>query len=236
MTVVIPYERQEDLASGRRLCGAAALRMVYRSFGADCTQSEIWEGLVSQAPLGTRKGRTYLLAQDALGRGFQALVLQASQPERILRRCQESGCRVILNHRLQTTSGAGHYSVLVGVSETEVVLHDPQVGPSRRLGLAAFLELWRPCRFASEITGQVLVAIGQGERGFGNCSVCGTSAPSTAECPRCGRPLVLRPTAALGCVAAACPERMWRRIFCPWCDASLQQVAGLLSDRQCPGA
>ena len=36
-----PYERQGDPTSNR-MCGAAALCMVYGSFGATWTQAELW--------------------------------------------------------------------------------------------------------------------------------------------------------------------------------------------------
>ena len=40
----IPYERQEDV-DGNRMCGAAALCMVYRSFGVACTQADVWHAV-----------------------------------------------------------------------------------------------------------------------------------------------------------------------------------------------
>lgn len=232
--MIIPYEQQEDLSAGRRMCGAAALRMVYRSLGGEWTQAEIWENLLRLAPTGIRRGRSYLLAGDALSRGYQALVLQASEPERILRHGQELGCRMILNHRIKITSGVGHYSVLVSVSDTEVILHDPQLGPSRALVLRDFLELWRPAHFGSEITGHVLVAVAAERQTPGPCRVCGTTAPATVVCHRCKQAIALEPAAVLGCVSASCPGRLWRRVFCSACDAGLSEIPGMV--RQEPAA
>ena len=41
VAVDIPYVRQNDPTSNR-MCGAAALCMVYRAFGVACTQDEVW--------------------------------------------------------------------------------------------------------------------------------------------------------------------------------------------------
>ena len=72
----IPYERQSDPASNR-MCGAAALCMVYRSLGMSCSQAEIAAKLPRLEPYANAGSRTYLLAQDALTRGLSAIVLRA---------------------------------------------------------------------------------------------------------------------------------------------------------------
>src|SRR5262249_17851428 len=123
----IPYERQSEPTSNR-MCGAAALCMVYRSFGVACTQAELAAKLAGAGPARNLGARPYLLAQDALSRGISALVFRARDPLRTLRDCQDQPVRLILNHRLGIESHAGHFSALVSVGEEDVVLHDPQIG------------------------------------------------------------------------------------------------------------
>src|SRR5437762_197108 len=99
--IAVPYEKQQ----GDHTCGAAALCMVYRAFGIECTQTEIWER-VAKARYGSKRARTYLLAADAIERGLSALVIKASEPWRILQRCHEHGVLPIINHRMDTSKAS----------------------------------------------------------------------------------------------------------------------------------
>src|SRR5512140_3387987 len=91
----IPYERQEDLQTNR-MCGAASLSMIYRSFGETVPQAEIWSRISKHNRSGSLASTTYLMAQDALGRGFSALAIQVKHPLQVLRLCRENGIRVVL--------------------------------------------------------------------------------------------------------------------------------------------
>src|SRR5438552_680660 len=102
----IPFERQWTAPSSR-MCVAAALCMVYRSFGLACEQAEVWDH-VARGSRGRRLARTQLLCKDALRRGLSALIVQGRDPWAALRRCAADGLRVILNHRLSPTKREGH--------------------------------------------------------------------------------------------------------------------------------
>src|SRR5262249_52843482 len=102
----IPYEPQRKVPDAR-MCGAAALCMVYRSFGIPCEQIEVWEQ-VARGPRGRRAARTHVLCQDAGRRGLSGLILQAADPWAALQRCAAHGLRVILNHRLSLAKPDGH--------------------------------------------------------------------------------------------------------------------------------
>jgi hypothetical protein len=208
-----------------RMCGAAALCMVYRSFGLTASQAELWPKIARRSATRQLGARTYLLAQDALQRGLGALVIQAHDPVAILRRCLDNSLRAILNHRLDLELPTGHYTVLVGLTEQHVLLHDPQVGPSTRLLLYDLLKLWQPSAGLSEITGRVLVALAQSKSVQPPCNVCGSVIPETVPCPSCKQAIPLQPAAALGCAGADCPARMWEMIFCPFCDTALRSTA-----------
>lgn len=214
----IPYEKQSE-ADGTRSCGAACLSMVYRSLGKDVPQAEIWPLIAKPNRFGAVSSTTYLMAQDAINRGFRAVALQARHPLQTLRLCRESGVRAILNHRPQAGSQKGHYSVLVDVLEHDVILHDPAYGPSRRVAHAELLALWQPGSPDSEISGFVLIAIAAPEALSARaCEFCQVPFPAGAECPRCKKPVVLMPDEPLGCANTACIARMWNYICCPNCD------------------
>jgi hypothetical protein len=220
MTLPIPHEPQQ----ARDGCGEAALCMVYRSLGLACTQQAL-------RPAVSRRGRawTRLLARDALGRGMRALIVEAGDPRAVIRAGLGDAVRMILNHRLDATSRAGHYSVVVASEEEGVVLHDPQLGPDRRLSWEELLGLWA-AGGGSEISGFVLVAIACAD-GEAACERCGAAVPAEAACPWCGAQVRMQPQAVLGCVKAGCPGRLWRRCYCPWCDLPFNSTDGRLELR-----
>jgi len=213
----IPYEMQSD-PQNNRTCGAACLSMVYRSLGQDVSQATIWPAIAKENHLGSVASTTYLMAKDALGRGFRALAVQTRHPLHALRLCHQSGIRAVLNHNLNRYSPAGHFTVLVDIDDENVFLHDPFVGPSRHLSHAELLELWQRRSANSEIVGNVLIGIALDPPALLLCQLCGTRIASEIECPRCKNPVGLQPAALLGCVSNACIARMWDNICCPSCD------------------
>jgi hypothetical protein len=157
--------------------------------------------------------------------GLAAAVVQARAPWRALWRCAEGQVRVILNHRLHPYSPWGHYSVLVGVDGAHAVLHDPELAPSRRVPREELLLLWSPIAPVCEIAGYTLVAVAaRRRRRSPRCPACGMVVPGAIACPTCGRPVPLRPAAALGCVVEGCPERLWAAVSCPHCDGRIERV------------
>jgi hypothetical protein len=213
----IPYERQAD-PDNNRMCGAAALAMVYRSFGKDVTQREVWPKIAKLNRFGSLAANTHLMVQDALDRGFAALAIQAKHPLQALSLCRDNGIRAILNHRATEETPAGHYSVLVDINTEHVIYHDPYFGPSRRVSLVQLLELWQP-RFAnSEIVGNVLIAITDQFVALPPCQLCGTVIPPSVDCPKCHQPVPLQPASLLGCVGAGCAARLWNYLCCRSCD------------------
>lgn len=223
---VIPYEKQSEELTGRA-CGAACLSMAYRSFSKQVAQTEIWPVIAKANRFGQISSTTYLMAQDALKRGFSAVAIQARHPLQTLRLAKAAGIRAILNHRVQRDSAAGHYSILVDIDEKEVVVHDPLFGAARRFSHAELIELWLPQVPNSEIAGGVLIAIGaEGLPPQPPCEFCRTPMLSSVDCPRCGKPVGLEPGAVLGCIKDGCIARMWNWICCPACDYVFTLKAG----------
>jgi hypothetical protein len=213
----IPYEMQIEPQSNR-MCGAASLSMVYHSFGKAVSQAEIWPRISKQNSLGSLASASYLMAQDALSRGFAALAIRAKHPLQALLVCRDKGIRAVLNHRLKEDAPTGHYTVMVDIDGESVVLHDPYFGPSRRITNAALLELWRPVYTNAEITGNVLIGIAAQSIAMPPCQLCGTPMPSSIKCAACDKVILLQPAALLGCVGESCANRMWSYICCPFCD------------------
>ena len=214
----IPYEKQQS----ERMCGAAALCMVYRSLGLAVEQAEVWQAVQGKNALGDPCGDTHLLASDALERGLHALVLKACEPWPALGRCLENGARVVLNHRAATHSWTGHFTVPIQFGDTGVLVHDPQFGPARRISRDDLLTLWqRNISPLCEISGQVLIAFAAQPSDGVVCSECDVPIPESRTCPSCAREVALQPAAVLGCLNDDCPGNVWQTIYCPHCDAGL---------------
>lgn len=276
----IPYEEQGEKETNR-MCGAAALRMVYRSFagtylgsragtratrvasrsklvrgpdaperrsgkerreqdlgppqGAErrigqrraitATQAEIFARIAKPNRFGQSSCSVHLMVKDALSRGLTAVAIQAPHPLQALVTCRRNGIRAILNHRLRPESPAGHFSVLVGMDADNVIVHDPFVGPSRRIPYAQLLELWQPGYPGSEIAGNLLIGITNRNVPSERCRGCDVPMPRSVGCPRCANPVPLAPAELLGCVGD-CLARGWTYVVCPACDFTWSFTAG----------
>jgi len=216
-TAAVPYEKQFDVQA-TRTCGAACLHMVYRSLGMEVPQRMIWPSIAKKNQYGSIASTTHLMAADAISRGFAAVAIQARDPLRALRLCRDTGIRAILNHRLKPDSPAGHYTVLVDIDETNVTLHDPYFGPSRRVTHDVLLKLWQPSLPNSEIVGNFLIGIASDPAPTPPCEVCQTETRASIPCPRCKNAVPLQPGALLGCLNGGCDARMWNYVCCPSCD------------------
>ena len=215
--VVIPYEKQDDPQVNRG-CGAACLSMVYKSFGKEVPQAEIWPLIAKKNRFGSVASTTHLMALHAINQGFSAIVIQARHPLQVLRICREAGIRAILNQRPRADVATGHYTVLVDLDDKTVVVHDPAAGPSRRMSHAELMQLWQPQSSASEITGNVVIGIAADPATIPACEFCHTAMPAKVDCPKCGKAVSLSPAAALGCIRDGCIARMWNFVACPSCD------------------
>jgi hypothetical protein len=219
----LPYERQVNTLSPR-MCGAAALCMVYRSFGVVCSQEEVWPAIAAQSTPGASCARTYMLCADALRRGFAAVTIQVRQALDLLRAALEQDIRVIVNHRPGLNSRGGHYSVLMGMDEDGVAIHDPWRGPAQWFDQAEWLKLWRPGWSNSEVRGNLAVFIAPRADESVRCRTCEGELAPQLLCPTCRKEIPLRPGLVLGCLDFRCPQRSWDLLFCPWCDRELDRL------------
>jgi hypothetical protein len=165
-----------------------------------------------------------LICADALGRGFAAMTLQVRHGLRSLRAALKREIRVIVHHRQSLNSRWGHYSVLLGIDDEGVCLHDPLLGPAKWLDHAEWLKLWCSGNGNREVRGNLAVFIGPRDDGAARCRSCDCAVPQDVACPTCQKAIPLRPSAVLGCKDSVCPERTWDLLFCPWCDAELDRL------------
>lgn len=219
----IPYERQIQ-RPGCRCCGAAALAMVYRSFGFEADQSAIWNEL--QAMNGSvetlrNRARSVDLTRHALqakipsnSRSLSAIPVRLADPWAALQgfaSIMEGGIRLILNIRTSIDSASGHYSVCSGfdVNRQTVLLHDPQLGPNRPVSREELLELWTPFvkipRSQNEISGNIALLFAKRE-----------SRQHDAICSGCNRPFELKFFRDILFLKNL--YNPFARIFCPYCD------------------
>ena len=219
----IPYEKQADPQVNRG-CGAACLAMVYRSLGKQVPQAEIWPLIAKKNRFGSVASTTHLMALHALSQGFSAVAIQARHPLDVLRICRDAGIRAILNQRPRPEVATGHFTVLVDIDDKAVVVHDPALGPSRRMSHAELMQLWQPASADSEILGNVLIGIAANPAPISACEFCGTAMPPATDCPQCGKPVGLSPAALLGCLRDGCIARMWNYVACPHCDFLFQET------------
>ncbi|MGA3189090.1 MAG: cysteine peptidase family C39 domain-containing protein [Bryobacteraceae bacterium] len=215
--VAIPYEKQAD-PQIHRGCGAACLSMVYKSFGKEVPQADIWPLIAKANRFGSIASTSHLMALHALSQGFSAMAIQARHPVQVLRLCRDAGIRAILNQRPRPDVATGHYTVLVDIDDKTVVVHDPALGPGRRMSHAELMQLWQPQSSASEITGNVVIAIAADPVAIPACEFCHTAIPPKVDCPKCKKAVGLSPAAALGCIRDGCIARMWNYVACPSCD------------------
>lgn len=224
-TALIPYRAQETGWT----CGAASLRMVYASLGLELTEGAIWSSLKPN-PYDRSGVKASRLAWDAQRRGFEALALRARDPWELIRVSFGQRLRLIFQQPLTWGSPRRHFSVLAEADDDGIVLHDPQLGVAIRRTRAEWLELWGAKYGNHWAAANESVAVSKlSTDSPTTCRTCLTPIPESVLCPVCGESIPLRPTEALGCVAAACPERLWIQILCCSCDHAIDEHCDIVT-------
>jgi hypothetical protein len=123
-------------------------------------------------------------------------------------------------HRRGFDSHGLHVSVLRGLDEAGVVLHDPYGRPDRHMGRDDFLALWGPNPWDTFGRGYLLAVISRAPLAGPACG-CGQAGPEALPCPHCLGPVPLQPSVASGCGRVDCAELDWEELYCPSCDGCL---------------
>ena len=214
----IPFLKQHR-AKGHRMCGAAALSMAYRSLDLSCSRQEAWGEVARRDRHGRLVARTHLLARDAIRRGLAAVVVQVADPWPVLGRAVAAEVRVILNHRLETGSSLGHYTILVDVRDEHLTLHDPHFGPFRRIERSEFLDLWLPRPWLKKGSG---IVVRSTRPTFGRCP----AVPATVPDPFLSHGLPgSDPSEIVGHVLVGITTRSELRRNCTECGTEVPQSA-----------
>jgi len=131
----VPYLPQSE-----DLCGGAAVAMVYRYWGEAHAGVQQFASLVDTRAGGIATDR---LADAVAAHGWK--VTRAIGSVDLLR--SQLAARIPPIILLADRPHRYHYVVVVGISEDGVVVHDPAVGPSRRISTPTLLARWRPTNY-----------------------------------------------------------------------------------------
>lgn len=210
----IPYVKQKPM-----MCGAACLSMVYKSFGDDYTQDEIYERSSVPCIINDKKTATFpvsKVAKDALGRGYHAVAMQAKDPAEFFKLFSEIKDRVRVI--VSTIPGrSSHLILLIDVTRKDLVFHDPAGRPSYHMTRKKFIKQWVPPYYS-------LIAISKDALKTYDCPVCGRAVPDSIKCLQCGKDISLEPKEVLGCVHDECSGKMWTLLFCPYCSMNIDGI------------
>jgi len=158
----VPYLPQTE-----DLCGGAAVAMVYRYWGDAHADARQFAPLVDAKAGGIAAER---LVDAVVARGWN--VTPAVGSIDLLRTELAAGIPSIV--LLEDRPRRYHFVVVVGMSESAVVVHDPAVGPSRAIPVSRFVEKWTPSNYWT-------IAIRPGEGGVPRSPVRGSPRAEPAE-------------------------------------------------------
>ena len=131
----VPYVRQT-----KALCGGASAAMVFRYWGDAEADRDEFAPLLDRAAGGLA---TDVLAEAIEDRGWRAVRFVGSM-ESIGSILREGRPVIVL---LKERGGRFHYVVIVGTTDTRVVVHDPARGPARSIPVRQFQAAWEPAEF-----------------------------------------------------------------------------------------
>ena len=133
----VPY-----LAQTEAMCGGAAVAMLFRYWGEAHADIQQFAALVDKRAGGIAE---QTLVDAVERRGWQTSRFAGSID--LLREQLDRGRPVVI--LIQDRPGRYHFVVVTGVTDNEVILHDPTWGPSRHVPVSRLLRDWRPTGFWS---------------------------------------------------------------------------------------
>lgn len=139
-------------------CGPAALKIVARYFGVKVSEAHLAAVCRSSSFSGTT-GENLVAAAHRIG--LTAEIIDFGN-FRLVASWLRKGIPVIVDwmsigDRSNARVATGHYSVVSGLTTTEIVLEDPAIGRKRRLPRQLFLSLWYDFKYLSPRKNEDLV-------------------------------------------------------------------------------
>ena len=129
----IPYFKQEV----DYFCGPASLQMAFAFFGKTISQTEIASQAGTTKEEGTDNDKLVKVAQEA---GFRVSTKELAALEDIQSYLTQN-IPVIVNF-IEPTDEEGHYAVVVGIDDKDIILNDPWNGPNFSIPKADFVNRW----------------------------------------------------------------------------------------------
>lgn len=135
MQIGVPYfEQKKDYT-----CGPAVLRMVAAFFGASYSPEQLYKIMNPDPDTGTRN-------RD-MKRAVKKLGLRAQSKNKAdikdIKKFLDQGFPVVVNFIEPRGKEEGHHSLVVGMTDEEIIFNDPGYGENFRMGIAEFLSRWR---------------------------------------------------------------------------------------------
>jgi ABC-type bacteriocin/lantibiotic exporter with double-glycine peptidase domain len=155
-TLQVPYFYQSELSS----CGAAALAMIYGFYGFLRTEKEIWEK--RKLPRQLESGfyiQTKSLIEDAIDCNFEEIHGKMPLDNQTL--LKNNLLEIIKNEipilvcKQRKNPILGHFVVIIGINESNIIFHDPEDGKKRKIKIKKFINEWKAT--GSEVTGGVFI-------------------------------------------------------------------------------
>jgi ABC-type bacteriocin/lantibiotic exporter with double-glycine peptidase domain len=131
-------------------CGPAALKIVVGYFGESISEARVAAACRGSRISGT-SGENLVAAARKLG--FAAKIVDEAN-FRVIATWLRKGVPVIVDwmsicYRESARVATGHYSVVSGLTQHEIILEDPAIGRKRRLARPVFMSLWYDFKYLS---------------------------------------------------------------------------------------
>ena len=133
--LTVPYVKQTKI-----LCGGAAAAMVFRYWGDAQADPNQFAPLLDRGAGGLATGA---LAQGIEDRGWRVVRFTGSI-ESVADLLRDGRPVIVL---LKERGGRFHYVVVVGMTGTHILVHDPARGPERSVSIRKFVDAWQPAGF-----------------------------------------------------------------------------------------
>lgn len=130
----VPYFKQDTPYT----CGPTSLQMVFSFYGITVSEAALAKEVESDAEVGTRHRA---IIEAITSRGLHAYVNDNASLDELAYLLNDCAVPVIVRY-LETDRDEDHYAVVVGLTESEIILNDPWHGPRVHFPHSAFESRW----------------------------------------------------------------------------------------------